>query len=192
MSTIASGNPAPLGLVTQTLVAISGAADNGGGLVRITAGAVHGLTSGDEFVVAGVVGTTEANGRWVAIVISTTVVDLTGSTFANAYVSDGLLGVPSTFTKNFPDMEISLAGTGQLPFSVKSLFVQARNSNTDKVYIGKQLIDKVTGDDVLAELNPGEFWSLNMNDAPNAFGLADFRLDADVNGEGGYVSFTIQ
>lgn len=191
MSTIARGNPAPLGLVTQALVAVSGAVDNGGGLVRLTT-AAHGLATGDEFVVAGVVGTVEANGRWTGIVISATVVDLVGSAFANAYVSDGLLGVPSTFTKNFPDMEISLAGTGQHPYMAKSIFFQAKPTNTGQIYIGKQKIDKVTGDDVVAELDAGQFWSLNMNDSPNAFGLKDFRFDSDVNGEGGYVSFHTQ
>lgn len=191
MSTIASGNPASLGLVTQALVAVSGAADNGGGLIRLTT-ATHGLTTGDEFVVAGVVGTVEANGRWTGIVISATVVDLVGSAFSNAYVSDGLLGVPSTFTKNFPDMEISLAGTGQYPYIAKALFVAAKESNTGVVYVGKQKIDKVTGDDVLVGIEAGQAWTLNMNDAPNAFNLAVFRLDADVNGEGAYVSFTVQ
>jgi hypothetical protein len=74
--------------------AITGAANNGSGLVRITA-AAHGLATGNEITIAGVVGTTEANGNWTLTVITANTYDLQGSTFANAYVSGG------TVTPNF-------------------------------------------------------------------------------------------
>jgi hypothetical protein len=67
--------------------AISGAVTNGG-LIRITS-AVHGFTTGDTVTIAAVGGTTEANDDWTITVISTTVFDLVGSTFANAYTSGG-------------------------------------------------------------------------------------------------------
>lgn len=68
---------------------ITGAANNGSGLIRIT-DAGHGLQTGDIITISGVVGTTEANADdWVVTSISSSTFDLQGSTFANAYVSGG-------------------------------------------------------------------------------------------------------
>lgn len=67
---------------------ITGAANNGSGLIRITA-ASHGYATGDRIAVYGVVGTTEANGAWTVTVINANTFDLQGSTFTNAYVSGG-------------------------------------------------------------------------------------------------------
>lgn len=74
--------------ITTTTSSVSGAADNGAGLIRITATA-HGLTTGDSITIDSVVGTTEANGKWTATVVDTDNIDLDGSTFANAYTSGG-------------------------------------------------------------------------------------------------------
>lgn len=69
--------------------AISNAANNGGGLIRITATA-HGFANGAKVDITGVVGTTEANGTgWVAIAVDANNFDLTSSTFTNAYVTGG-------------------------------------------------------------------------------------------------------
>jgi len=70
-------------------VVISGAADNGAGLVRLTVASSAAWTTGDIKVVAEVTGTTEANGSHTITVIDATHIDLQGSTFANAYVSGG-------------------------------------------------------------------------------------------------------
>jgi len=67
---------------------ITGAADNGSGLIRITS-ATHGYTTGDVISIVGVVGTTEANDRWVITVIDADNYDLVGSTFTNTYTSGG-------------------------------------------------------------------------------------------------------
>lgn len=74
--------------VSPASYAVSGAANNGSGLIRLTI-ASHVFTTGDIAVVRGVGGTTEANGRWVVTVINSTTIDLQGSTFANAYTSGG-------------------------------------------------------------------------------------------------------
>lgn len=71
---------------------ISGAADNGAGLIRITS-EVHSLQTGNSVVIASVAGTTEANGTWVITVINATTFDLQGSTFTNAYVSGGTANI---------------------------------------------------------------------------------------------------
>ncbi len=68
---------------------ISGAASNGSGLVRITTNAPNTLVTGDTVVIAGIVGTTEANGGWIVTVVDTTHFDLQGSTFTNMYSSAG-------------------------------------------------------------------------------------------------------
>jgi hypothetical protein len=67
---------------------ITGAADNGSGLVRITS-AAHLLNEGDYVHIASVTGTTEANGDWKIINVAANTFDLAGSVFANAYSAGG-------------------------------------------------------------------------------------------------------
>lgn len=69
--------------------AVTGAANNGGGLIRLALASTRGLMTGNTMIVAGVVGTTEANGTWTITVIDATHVDLQTSAFVNAYVSGG-------------------------------------------------------------------------------------------------------
>jgi len=71
-----------------TLIAAITNVENSGGLVRITA-ASHGLSTGDEVIIAGVAGTTEANGYWTVTVTSSSQFTLDGSTYANAWTSGG-------------------------------------------------------------------------------------------------------
>jgi hypothetical protein len=75
----------------QRQATITGAANNGSGLIRITA-ANHRFTGFPNKVdISGVVGTTEANAvGWTITVISANTFDLVGSTFSNAYVSGGI------------------------------------------------------------------------------------------------------
>ena len=68
---------------------VAGCADNGSGVIRVTTSTIHGLDTGNGITIAGVVGTTEANGDWTITVVDTTHFDLDGSTYANAYVSGG-------------------------------------------------------------------------------------------------------
>ncbi|HXF44861.1 MAG TPA: peptidase G2 autoproteolytic cleavage domain-containing protein [Burkholderiaceae bacterium] len=71
---------------------ISGAVNNGSGLIRLTTSTDNRIfTTGERVVVAGVVGTTEANGTWTVTRVSMTQVDLQGSTFTNAYTSGGTI-----------------------------------------------------------------------------------------------------
>ena len=80
---------------TDWVKTITGAADNGAGLVRLTSVA-HGMDDGDEINVAAIVGTVEANSTvanptWVIVGKTNDTVDLTGSTFAVAYTSGGTM-----------------------------------------------------------------------------------------------------
>ena len=78
-----------------TNLVVSGAVNNGSGLVRLTfnvavSGRVDtGLQTGDIIVVASVGGVTAANGTWTVTRISTTQADLQGSTFSGVYTSGG-------------------------------------------------------------------------------------------------------
>ncbi len=72
---------------------VSGAVDNGSGLIRIT-DVGHPFSTSDEVNIAAVVGTTEANSTfanptWTITKIGVDTYDLQGSTFANAYTSGG-------------------------------------------------------------------------------------------------------
>jgi len=82
--------PAKYTVTAEKQFAVSTMADNGSGLIRVTAAANHGLSTGEKVYICGTVGTTEANGvKWTVTVISRTVFDLQGSTFTNAYISGG-------------------------------------------------------------------------------------------------------
>lgn len=76
---------------------VSGAANNGSGLIRITTAATHNFQTGESITVFGVTGTIEANGTWTITRVSTTTFDLQGSTFVNAYVANGGIR-PNYFT----------------------------------------------------------------------------------------------
>ncbi len=71
-----------------TEYAVSGAADNGSGLVRLTVTG-HGYATGNTVVVRGVEGCTEANGVWPVTYVDDNTIDLQGSAFANAYTGGG-------------------------------------------------------------------------------------------------------
>lgn len=74
-----------LGVLTS---AVSGAADNGSGAIRLTA-VGHGFQSDDSVTVSGVDGTIEANGTFNVTVIDADAFDLNGTSFTNAYTSGG-------------------------------------------------------------------------------------------------------
>ncbi|MGA7810668.1 hypothetical protein [Bradyrhizobium sp.] len=87
---------AALDPIAPTPLAITGAANNGSGAIRLTLASeanANFAVAGQNFVeVYGVQGTTEANGTWPFAVIDATHIDLLGSSFANAYASGGQIG----------------------------------------------------------------------------------------------------
>jgi hypothetical protein len=89
-----------LDAIAPGIISVTGAANNGSGLIRLT---ISALTAGtapsntnlnveDSVEVYGVGGTTEANGNWRFTIINSTHIDLVGSTFTNAYTSGGSIG----------------------------------------------------------------------------------------------------
>lgn len=67
---------------------ITGTASGSGGKVRITS-VGHGFSTGNTVTIAGVGGTTEANGTWIITKIDADNFDLTGTTYVHAYTSGG-------------------------------------------------------------------------------------------------------
>jgi hypothetical protein len=69
---------------------VTGAVDNGAGLIRITVNtALLPFFTGATAIIAGVTGTTEANGTWTVVYVDSTHLDLVGSVFVNAYIAGG-------------------------------------------------------------------------------------------------------
>lgn len=67
---------------------ITGAVDNGGGLIKITSNA-HGLVNADTIYISGVGGVPNATGPWSVVNVTTNTFDLLFSTFAGTYTSGG-------------------------------------------------------------------------------------------------------
>ncbi len=90
----------PLG----SAINISGAADNGSGLVRLTVTSTSTLASYNQVKVAAVVATggldTYLNGKyWTILVVDGTHIDLIGSVFLGAYTSNGTIQAASRFAQ---------------------------------------------------------------------------------------------
>jgi hypothetical protein len=90
---------------------ITGAANNGSGLIRITSNA-HGFVNGQPVDITGVTGTTEANGKWFVTGVAANTFDLLGSTFTNAYVSGGNAA-------SMPNSQATAEVVSTLPSAVK-------------------------------------------------------------------------
>ena len=73
------GNFAP-GIVNT---AVSGVANNGSGLIRLTVGDTSAMATGNTVYVTGVGGYSGANGAWVATAVDATHLDLQGSSFVS-------------------------------------------------------------------------------------------------------------
>lgn len=75
---------------------VTGAANNGAGLIRLTLNETSNsffTVVGQNFIVVqNVGGTTEANGQWTFNLIDSTHIDLIGSTFVHAWTSGGQIG----------------------------------------------------------------------------------------------------
>lgn len=70
------------------VVNVTGAVDNGSGLIRLEVLA-HNLVTGESVVVANVGGVPNATGTWIVTRIDASHVDLQGSTFAGLYTTGG-------------------------------------------------------------------------------------------------------
>jgi len=91
----------PVPIRPNVFKTISGAANNGSGLIRITSTS-HGYSTSDVVYIDEIVGTVEAIGKWTITVINSSTYDLQGSAFANAYTSGGIsTKTPITIVRDF-------------------------------------------------------------------------------------------
>lgn len=85
-----------LDAIAPTPLDVLDAVDNGSGEIRLELSALSNADFdivGQNFIrVYDVLGTVEANGTWAFTVVDPTHIDLTGSVFANAYISGGKIG----------------------------------------------------------------------------------------------------
>ena len=81
-----------LDAIAPGVVNVTGAANNGSGLIRLAVTSTAGWSTGQIKAVSGVVGTTEANKNYTITVIDSTHIDLQTSSFVHAYVSGGIVG----------------------------------------------------------------------------------------------------
>jgi hypothetical protein len=82
-----------LGNTTLTQIAVSGAANNGSGLVRITTASAHGLVTGDLVNLFGLTGLGAASYRATATVVDATRLDLQGTSFSGSWGGGGTLAI---------------------------------------------------------------------------------------------------
>ena len=92
-------------------LSVSGAANNGSGLIRITTLTAHGLATGEYVRITGVVGTTEANATWKITGVASTTFDLQGSIFANTYTSGGTVTVVGLLLHRAKDYLLDISET---------------------------------------------------------------------------------
>jgi hypothetical protein len=109
------------GGTVDRLLHITGAANNGSGLIRLTR-AAHGYESGDTVNVQSVGGVPNATGQWVIDVISSSTFDLLGSTWGGAYTTGGtvlryfagMLAQTFAIGESFPNYKLRAFADGSL------------------------------------------------------------------------------
>lgn|GEM_PF-1600861 len=104
---------------------VTGAVNNGSGLIRLTA-STTGLATGNVIQVGGVGGVPNATGVWTITVIDGTHMDLQGSTFAGSFTTNGWFGTGAnsmglgwkepgavpTSTRLYSGSDLNVDGTG--------------------------------------------------------------------------------
>lgn len=117
---------------------VTGAANNGSGLIRITSTA-HGLSTGCSVTIASVTGTTEANGTWTVTKVTADTFDLQGSTFANAYVSGGTW--TKTLNGTFPLTSTASQGYADNTVAIIVYDLTARFPKCDRIVAWKESLN---------------------------------------------------
>lgn len=86
--------------LTQSFTAITGAADDGDGLIEVTK-ASHGLTTGTRILLRDIVGVEAGNGQWLVTSTGTDTFTLDGATFSGTYSSGGEFVIIPSFAWDF-------------------------------------------------------------------------------------------
>lgn len=102
---------------------VSGCANNGSGLFRLTAATASVLTTGEVIQVGGIGGCSAATGVWTVTTIDSTHFDLQGSSFSGSFTSNGW------FADGSNSLAIGWDEPGAVP--VNRRFYSAQNLNVD-------------------------------------------------------------
>lgn len=119
---------------------ITGVADNGSGLIRITCVA-HGFSTSDKVTVAGIIGTSEANTTWTITSIDADHFDLQGSTFVNTYISGGIAALAPAFDFMFmfplptDFLRVVLVNSLDEPYRIEGRFIVIDNLVVQMKYV---------------------------------------------------------
>ena len=104
----------------------------------------------------------------------------------NVAVPGTLVNLTANFTDLLPTPDTPGAIVERL---AKSISVQADPSNTGNIFVGVAGMVRATGVGVFIELAKGQFFTFSQNDAPNAFDVGDFFIDADTAADKAYVFY---
>jgi len=122
--------------------AISGAADNGSGLIRLTVSSTTGYTTGDVKFVTGVAGVSGANGTFVITVVDATHIDLQGTSFSGTYTpGTGVIAGMSII--NPAGADAIYVGFGGV-VTVRDLTLRSTVNGLNVIWGGKVILNNVT------------------------------------------------
>ncbi len=119
---------------------VLGATSGTGGVVRLNVFSTSRMATNDVVSVSGIVGTTEANGKWPITIIDATHIELQGSVYTNAYTSGGsVVDLTSPANAQAPTVAISMSKDGGLnwgnpllrPLGAQSQSLRSRVSVTN-------------------------------------------------------------
>jgi hypothetical protein len=116
---VASVSPWVLTRDGNYTTSVTGAANNGAGLIRLAVTSTLSMVSGQNVTVSGVItGTTEANGTWAITIIDSTHVDLISSAFVHAWVSGGIVAYTvGSGTSPVAGQEVYVSNEGTVNFN---------------------------------------------------------------------------
>lgn len=141
-------------------VAITGVANNGSGLVRLTFAAPStAFVTGDSVTVDQVGGATEADGRWIVTAVGSTQIDLQGSTFSSAWTSGGNIYLDGLWRHGNAFYEDN-ANTG---FLLSSYFVYDYNQGW---------VQETGGGPINCDMCASDNWNAGADTAKNELVLA--------------------
>jgi hypothetical protein len=146
--------------VRALVLTVEGAAAGPMGVIRLQVDRTQEVNEGDTVNVAGVTGTTEANGAWQVHVVDATHLDLLGSTFAHPYTGGGTAtDVTSPSTAIDPQVALSWSDDGGLFWG-----------NPLLRSLGEQGIGNVTIELIRCGIATryGRRWRIDFTDAVNA------------------------
>lgn len=166
---------------------VSGAANNGSGLVRITTTYAHGLQTSDIVWISGVTGTggltaavaptsgTGAGGVWTVTAVGSTTFDLVGSTFAGTYTSGGIVAYTDAALLHAPF--VVRWGVGAAGDNIKCCMVNVTGAGT--LYT-----PSLTADEFLSDIPGASIIATSSNMTTKTV------VNGSVGGVGGCADFT--